>query len=131
MAKRVSFSVFFFLLSFSLLFWFFRTFSIGFCWPSSLAEIEMTLSVIWFGQRFHWQLARAATGHTTQSWGKEGKAMAQQQVFGVALVSLSPPFPRKWCVIYRQIVLCRGEVLLQCQQPKSDSTDLLMSSSSY
>lgn len=41
------------------------------------------------------------------------------------------PPSRKWCVIYRQIVLCRGEVLLQCQQPKSDSTDLLMSSSSY
>lgn len=65
--------------------------------------------------------------------GREGKAMAQQQVFGVALVPALPRSrsPRKWCVIYRQIVLCRGEVLLQCQQPKSDSTDLLMSSSSY
>lgn len=101
MAKRVSFSVCIFFLSFSLLFsQAFLVFPNVF--PAAWAEIEMTLSVIWFGQRFHWQLARAATGHTTcdTALGK-GKAMGQQQqqVFGVALAPALPrsPLPEVVC----------------------------------
>lgn len=97
------FLCFFFFLSFSLLFWFFfRTFSIGFCWPSSLAEIEMTLSVIWFGQRFHWQLARAATGHTTHDTvlgegGQSDGSAAAAGVWGCTCFPLSPVPPEMVC----------------------------------
>lgn len=111
----VSFSFSTFAFPFSVFAFLFPRFSIRFCWlgqyvwPVRLSEIEMTLSVIWFGQRFHWQLARAAAGQAAQSGGGSGAGRGgadEQQVFGVAVSPLWH-VARKLCVIYRQIVLRR------------------------
>lgn len=134
MAKRVSFSVFFS----SFLFHFFSGF-FSYVFHRFLLAQQPGRNRNDFECYLVWpeiSLAAGQGSHRTHDTrhspgGRRAKRWLSSRCLGLHLSPPLPCCPRKWCVIYRQIVLCRGEVLLQCQQPKSDSTDLLMSSSSY